>query len=76
MRRLEDALKLWPLLGIILFFVPVLWTRGVQSNVSAMVFLFVLWALLLIGAAALSRAYTDAHPRVETDSPPETDNTT
>ncbi len=72
-RRLEDALKLWPLLGGGLFFLPVLWISGVHSNVSAMVFLFVLWGLLLIGAAALSQAYGDAHAQDgEADQQPDT----
>ena len=61
-RRLEDALKLWPLLGVVAFVLPTLWTIGAQSIVAAMLYLFVVWATLLVGAGLLSRAESKVPP--------------
>lgn len=53
-RRILDAVKAWPLLGAFLFGLPVMWHVGTRGNVGAMIYLFGVWALLIVGAGALS----------------------
>jgi hypothetical protein len=61
-RRAVDAIKLWPVLGSICFVLPIIWTGTQKSNVSAMVYLFVVWGILIVGGAWLGhRAEADAH---------------
>jgi uncharacterized membrane protein len=62
-RRVRDALRLLPLLGVVLVLVPLLWVRAdhagpgeAVSNATALVYLFGAWALLIVLAFALSRA--------------------
>lgn len=57
-RRLIDAVRLLPLLGMFLFFIPILWTP--QDTMAADtgfcgVYLFVVWMALIITTAILSR---------------------
>ena len=54
-RRLGDAGRLVPLLGIVLMFVPILWVAE-KSTASALIYIFTVWALLILVIAALSRA--------------------
>lgn len=49
-RRLRDAARLLPVVGVFLLVLPLLWPQGGAG--SAVVFVFVVWALL-IGLAAL-----------------------
>lgn len=52
-RRLIDAARLLPAVGLIALLLPVLWSRsGGTSTAAEALYLFGLWALL-IGAAAL-----------------------
>lgn len=58
-RRLRDAARLLPVLGAALLLVPLLWTpsdspEGV-SNSGALIYVFLVWAALILGARALSR---------------------
>lgn len=54
-RRAVDAVRLWPVLGMICFVLPIIWTGSGKSNVGAMAYLFAVWALLIIGGAVLTR---------------------
>lgn len=54
-RRVLDALRLWPILGMILLALPVIWHGAGQDNVTAMGYVFGSWAVLIGGAAFLSR---------------------
>ena len=54
-RRTVDAIRLWPILGIICFLLPIIWTGVGKSNVGAMGYLFSVWAVLILGGALLSR---------------------
>ena len=52
-RRLMDAAKLLPVLGAILFLVPLLWLVGTDAEAKvpaslAFVYVFVVWALLIV----------------------------
>ncbi|MDM7930930.1 hypothetical protein [Tabrizicola sp.] len=52
-RRLRDAARLLPILGIFLLLLPLLWTEESRLNLSAVdvIYFFGVW-LLLIGLAA------------------------
>lgn len=52
-RRLRDAARLLPILGVFLLMLPLLWTEEVQVSLSAVdvVYFFAVW-ILLIGLAA------------------------
>lgn len=51
--RLRDAARLLPLVGLMLFLLPALGGSGRQAGSSA-VYLFVVWALLILVAAGLA----------------------
>lgn len=53
-RRLMDAARLLPVLGALLFLVPVLWSDGGDLAGRAG-YLFAVWGLLVGAAAVLSR---------------------
>lgn len=52
-RRLRDAARLLPVVGLFLLLLPLLWDRG---GGGAVVFVFVIWGLLIGAAALLSPA--------------------
>ncbi len=56
-RRLRDAVRLLPLAGTFLFLLPILWSQP-QGNVTATdgIYLFVVWFVLVLGAALMARA--------------------
>lgn len=54
-RRLQDAARFLPIVGIVLIMVPLLWPRGAQSGFamsSALLYVFLVWAGL-VGTAFL-----------------------
>lgn len=57
-RRLRDAARLLPVVGLFLMLLPLLWggDRGSDRGGGAVVFVFVVWALLIAGAALLAPA--------------------
>ncbi|KKK93508.1 hypothetical protein LCGC14_2692180 [marine sediment metagenome] len=65
-RRLMDAARMLPLLGAVLFVLPVLWADtdgGGGSTARGGLYLFAAWTLLVIGAALLAR------PLARSDAP-------
>ena len=54
-RRLTDAARLMPVLGALLWAVPLLWTRGESFSSAALLYLFGVWIVLVVAAALLSR---------------------
>ena len=59
-RRLIDALRLVPVLGALLFMVPVLGASGhAGSSYRGAIYLFCSWALLILLTAFLSRRLGD-----------------
>ncbi|MBL4927268.1 hypothetical protein [Fuscibacter oryzae] len=51
-RRLRDAARLLPVVGVFLLMLPLLWPQGGAG--SAVIFVFVVWALLIGFAAVLA----------------------
>ena len=69
-RRLIDALRLVPILGALLFMVPVLGASGhTGSSFRGAVYVFSSWALLILLTAFLSRRL--ATPSADTSEPGE-----
>ncbi|MDA9019847.1 hypothetical protein N9H60_01550 [Flavimaricola sp.] len=57
-RRLRDALRLLPVLGAILWMLPLLWPKGSDegySNGNALIYIFAVWVLLIGAALLMSR---------------------
>ena len=55
-RRLRDAARVLPLLGILLWSVPLLWGTGSNGAVasSALMYLFGVWAMLVVASALIT----------------------
>ena len=56
-RRLRDAARLLPLVGLFLFLLPKFWQAKAVDGAGAardVVFIFVIWAALIIATAVLS----------------------
>jgi peptidoglycan/LPS O-acetylase OafA/YrhL len=72
-RRIMDGARVLPVLGFVLILLPVLWTQGGQMGTAGeAVYLFVLWFLLILAAALLSRPLRSALRRETTRPVPET----
>jgi uncharacterized membrane protein YgdD (TMEM256/DUF423 family) len=77
-RRLMDAARLLPVLGWILFMVPLLWfaegseIAGARTAVGGL-YIFAVWGVLILCAACLSRPLRrcDAEERSAEDQDPE-----
>lgn len=58
-RRRRDAARLLPVVGLFLIFLPILRTSpvtGVHKTAADGIYLFVIWAMLIVVAALISRA--------------------
>lgn len=71
-RRLRDAARLLPLLGLFLLLLPLMW--GDPSGKGAghtVVYVFLIWGLLIALAAylapGLARPESDSEPRIDPD---------
>jgi peptidoglycan/LPS O-acetylase OafA/YrhL len=54
-RRLRDAARLLPILGFLLLLLPLLWGQAEGNGAGrTVVFVFCVWALLIIVAASLA----------------------
>ena len=58
-RRLGDAAKLVPVLGLVLMLVPILWS-GSYGTSGAMIYVFVVWGALILLIGGLSRLLAKA----------------
>ncbi len=55
-RRLMDAARILPVIGLVLFLLPALWRGEGEPNTAAEAqYLFLTWALLILTAALLAR---------------------
>ena len=72
-RRLGDAARLIPLLGVVLLLIPVLWSTGHRTSFG-IIYIFAVWGglIVIIGLLArpLAKVMTD-HDRPEEPDEPE-----
>ena len=64
-RRLMDAARLLPLIGLLLFLVPLLWTPDRADSAStarSTIYVFAVWFGLIAGAFVLSRVLSGPAP--------------
>jgi hypothetical protein len=55
-RRIRDAARLLPILGSVLWLLPLLWTGDEQTRTSVvLVYVFAVWAFLIVASFILSR---------------------
>jgi hypothetical protein len=57
-RRIRDAARLLPILGVILWLIPLLWTRGGPDGTktsTALIYVFSVWAIVIVLSFLLSR---------------------
>ena len=57
-RRLRDAARLLPVLGVVLWMIPLLWPRGPGDgtlNSAALIYMFAVWIALIVTALLMSR---------------------
>ncbi|SEW20134.1 hypothetical protein SAMN04488515_1562 [Cognatiyoonia koreensis] len=57
-RRLRDAVRILPVFGAILWFVPLMWNTGdgtSTSNADAMLYVFGVWIVLIVVCALITR---------------------
>ena len=66
-RRLSDAAKLLPIVGLVLMFLPLLWI-GEGKTAGGLIYIFTVWAILIAVVGILSRRLVDSEPE---DTPPE-----
>ncbi|CAN0600784.1 unnamed protein product [Ectocarpus sp. 12 AP-2014] len=71
-RRLGDAAKLAPVLGFVLFLIPVLWA-GVGSTAGGLVYLFGAWAIMIVLMMILSRRLSETEPKSDSTEPDQDD---
>jgi len=58
-RRLGDAIRVLPVVGALLFLEPLFWSADAATpsrTTDGMIYIFAVWALLVIAAAVTSRA--------------------
>lgn len=60
-RRIGDAAKFMPFLGLVLMLMPVLWA-DVATTAGGMIYLFAVWALLIVVSGLLSRFLVVSEP--------------
>jgi hypothetical protein len=56
-RRIRDAARMLPVLGAVLWLIPLFWERGEGGarNSQALIFVFAVWAVLIVLSVVLSR---------------------
>jgi cobalamin synthase len=72
-RRLGDAAKLLPLVGLVLFCLPILWSHSASTS-GGLIYIFVVWALLIVAVLFVSRRLiATGHLDAPQDTAPDTE---
>lgn len=59
-RRMMDAARMLPLIGVVLVLIPLFWARDDRGTSVALIYYFGVWLLLIAAAAVLSWRLGDA----------------
>lgn len=62
-RRVADAARMVPVLGFILLMFPLIW----ETTAAALIYLFAVWAVLIVLIAFLSRRLSKGVPSEDSD---------
>ena len=65
-RRLGDAAKLVPIVGLILFLLPLLWAASARTG-GGIVYIFVIWAALIVLIGFISKRLILAEKEAEAE---------
>jgi hypothetical protein len=57
-RRLRDAARLLPLLGLALLLLPVMWAPSLRALIGDAMYIFAVWLGLIVAAGLLGRGLT------------------
>jgi hypothetical protein len=57
-RRLRDAARLLPLLGLALLLLPVMWAPSLRALIGDAMYIFAVWLGLIVAAGLLGRCLT------------------
>lgn len=60
-RRLSDAAKLLPVVGLVLMLLPLLWS-GAGETAGGVVYIFTVWAIMIFVARVLSHRLGENEP--------------
>lgn len=68
-RRMRDLARALPIMGTVLLAIPLLWsnTEDGAANSDAIVYVFVVWVVLILAAAGISRAVKSDPPNPPSD---------
>jgi len=69
LRRWSDAGRLLPVVGGILWMLPLMWPRGGTGNAVALTYVFLVWAGLVIAALVITPRAARAGDPENIDSP-------
>lgn len=71
-RRVMDAARMLPILGAFLWLLPLLWfsSGGGPATSRAVLYIFGVWCLLIVGAALLSKGLRDVTGTQDTKTDP------
>jgi len=60
-RRWRDAARMLPVLGLVLWLLPLLWPAGQTGNRTILIYIFGVWIVLILAALLIApRAQADA----------------
>lgn len=54
LRRWRDAARLLPVAALILWWLPMMWPPGSTRNAAALVYVFTVWAALIVAARLIA----------------------
>lgn len=60
-RRLSDAARFLPVLGIFLLLLPILWADA-ATTAGGIIYIFSIWAILIASTGVIARRLSDAEP--------------
>lgn len=66
-RRLSDAARILPVLGLILFFLPIAWSRDASTS-AGLIYIFGIWACLIAVVAGISGRLSKSQPEDQNET--------
>ena len=67
-RRLGDAARLFPIVGLVMFLLPLLWAGEARTS-GGLIYVFAVWAGLIFVISRVSRRLIESEPGREDEEP-------